>query len=37
MVIEQGRAIPPQTPGLGIDWDWAAIEKRAVYRQTITA
>ncbi len=37
MVIEQGRAIPSQTPGLGIDWDWAAIEKRAVYRQTITA
>lgn len=30
MKIEDGHAIPPQVPGLGIDWDWAAIERQAV-------
>ena len=25
--IQNGRASPSQTPGLGIDWDWEAIEK----------
>lgn len=25
--IIDGHAIPPATPGLGIDWDWPAIEK----------
>jgi L-alanine-DL-glutamate epimerase-like enolase superfamily enzyme len=27
--IEDGRAFPPDTPGLGIAWDWPQIEKRA--------
>jgi L-alanine-DL-glutamate epimerase-like enolase superfamily enzyme len=26
--IEQGFAYPPDRPGLGIDWDWAAIAQR---------
>lgn len=26
--VEQGFAYPPQSPGLGIDWDWAAIARR---------
>lgn len=30
MTIANGFAIAPNTPGLGIDWDWAAIEKRTV-------
>ncbi|MBP2411795.1 L-alanine-DL-glutamate epimerase-like enolase superfamily enzyme [Arthrobacter stackebrandtii] len=30
MSIANGFAIAPSTPGLGIDWDWAAIEKRTV-------
>jgi L-alanine-DL-glutamate epimerase-like enolase superfamily enzyme len=33
--IEDGRAVPPETPGLGIDWDWAEIEKRAKARHVI--
>jgi L-alanine-DL-glutamate epimerase-like enolase superfamily enzyme len=27
MTVENGYAIPPVAPGLGIDWDWKAIEK----------
>ena len=27
--IRSGRAHPPQTPGIGIDWDWDAIDARA--------
>jgi L-alanine-DL-glutamate epimerase-like enolase superfamily enzyme len=30
MTISEGRAVPPQTPGLGIDWDWDAIDRRRV-------
>lgn len=30
MTVENGRAIPPAAPGVGIDWDWAAIDKRAL-------
>ncbi|HVL58636.1 MAG TPA: mandelate racemase/muconate lactonizing enzyme family protein [Burkholderiaceae bacterium] len=33
--IENGHAIPPSTPGNGIDWDWEAIEQRAVCRRRI--
>ena len=33
--IEDGRAFPPDTPGLGIAWDWAQIEKRAKARHMI--
>jgi L-alanine-DL-glutamate epimerase-like enolase superfamily enzyme len=33
--IADGRAVPPETPGLGIDWDWAEIEKRAKARRVI--
>jgi L-alanine-DL-glutamate epimerase-like enolase superfamily enzyme len=25
LVIDDGRAVPPQVPGLGIDWDWERI------------
>ncbi len=30
--ISDGHAIAPSTPGIGIDWDWAAIEARAIAR-----
>ena len=33
--IDDGYAIPPQAPGLGIDWDFAAIERAAVARASI--
>ena len=36
MAIDDGHAVPPQAPGLGIDWDFAAIERAAVARATIT-
>ncbi|AMO23869.1 mandelate racemase/muconate lactonizing enzyme family protein [Ramlibacter solisilvae] len=29
LVIEDGHARPPDTPGLGIEWDWEAIARRA--------
>lgn len=35
LVLEHGYALVPKTPGLGIDWDFAAIEERAVARATI--
>ncbi|QFY62921.1 mandelate racemase/muconate lactonizing enzyme family protein (plasmid) [Rhizobium grahamii] len=28
--IEQGMALAPSTPGLGIDWDWEAISSRSI-------
>ena len=33
--LEDGYAVPPQSPGLGIDWNFAAIERAAVARATI--
>lgn len=30
MKVIDGRACPAQTPGLGIDWDWAAIDARRI-------
>ena len=35
MTIDGGYAIPPESPGLGIDWDVAAIERLAVARATV--
>jgi L-alanine-DL-glutamate epimerase-like enolase superfamily enzyme len=37
MALRDGYAIPPDEPGLGIDWDFAAIERRAVARATVAA
>lgn len=33
--VHDGMAIPPEEPGLGIDWDWAAIEQRRVGATTL--
>jgi L-alanine-DL-glutamate epimerase-like enolase superfamily enzyme len=30
MRIEDGRAVPSDTPGLGIEWDWQAIDRQRV-------
>jgi L-alanine-DL-glutamate epimerase-like enolase superfamily enzyme len=35
MAMADGFAIPPASAGLGIDWDWAAIDRLAVARTTI--
>jgi L-alanine-DL-glutamate epimerase-like enolase superfamily enzyme len=35
MKIDDGYAIAPSTPGLGLDWDFAAIERQAVARATV--
>jgi L-alanine-DL-glutamate epimerase-like enolase superfamily enzyme len=35
MTIDDGYAVPPSSPGLGIDWDFAAVERVAVARATI--
>jgi L-alanine-DL-glutamate epimerase-like enolase superfamily enzyme len=35
LAIADGHAIPPATPGLGIDWDYAAIDRLAVARTTV--
>jgi L-alanine-DL-glutamate epimerase-like enolase superfamily enzyme len=35
MNLRDGHAIPPDEPGLGIDWDFPAIERRAVARATV--
>ncbi len=36
MAIRDGHAIPPEAPGLGIDWDFAAIDRLASARATIS-
>jgi L-alanine-DL-glutamate epimerase-like enolase superfamily enzyme len=35
MKVDDGYAIPPTAPGLGIDWDFAAIERQAVTRTAV--
>jgi L-alanine-DL-glutamate epimerase-like enolase superfamily enzyme len=35
--LEDGHAVPPDAPGLGIDWDFGRIDAAAVARATITA
>jgi len=35
LAMTDGRAIPPSTPGLGIDWDHAAIDRLAVARAVV--
>jgi L-alanine-DL-glutamate epimerase-like enolase superfamily enzyme len=32
--IESGKAIPSDQPGLGIDWDWQALERTIVHRKS---
>jgi L-alanine-DL-glutamate epimerase-like enolase superfamily enzyme len=36
MRIENGHAIPSDAPGLGIAWDWKAIEQQAVAGSAFT-
>ncbi|MEN9627927.1 MAG: hypothetical protein RJA10_1154 [Pseudomonadota bacterium] len=36
VAIADGRATPPEVPGLGIAWDWRELERRAVVRHLIT-
>ena len=33
--IDDGYAIPPQTPGLGIEWDWGAIGRLKLCELTV--
>jgi L-alanine-DL-glutamate epimerase-like enolase superfamily enzyme len=35
LTIDDGYAVPPATPGLGIDWDFGAIDRTAVARATL--
>ena len=35
MAMQDGYALPPSAPGLGIDWDMAAIERAAVARAVV--
>ncbi|MEO8303549.1 MAG: mandelate racemase/muconate lactonizing enzyme family protein [Betaproteobacteria bacterium] len=37
LAIQDGCAVAPLTPGLGIDWDLAAIERRAIARARVPA
>lgn len=34
--ITDGRATPPESPGLGIAWDWTELDRRALARHHIT-
>jgi L-alanine-DL-glutamate epimerase-like enolase superfamily enzyme len=36
LAIEDGCALAPDAPGLGIEWLWDAIEQRASFRHTLT-
>jgi L-alanine-DL-glutamate epimerase-like enolase superfamily enzyme len=36
MRVENGRAIPSEKPGLGIEWDWAALDRVIVHRNRHT-
>jgi L-alanine-DL-glutamate epimerase-like enolase superfamily enzyme len=33
--MDDGHAMPPEAPGLGIEWDYAAIERACVARANI--
>jgi hypothetical protein len=35
--IEEGHAVPPDTPGLGIAWDFAALSRHTVARHTVAS
>jgi len=35
MALRDGFAIPPDAPGLGIGWDFAAIDRQVVARATV--
>ena len=35
LTIDDGYAVPPASPGLGIDWDFGAIDRTAVARATV--
>jgi len=35
IALRDGHAVPPDAPGLGIDWDWPAMERQAAARATI--
>jgi L-alanine-DL-glutamate epimerase-like enolase superfamily enzyme len=35
MTMQDGYAVPPRAPGLGIEWDFAAIERAAVARAVV--
>jgi L-alanine-DL-glutamate epimerase-like enolase superfamily enzyme len=37
MQVQGGYALPPETPGLGIAWDWAAITARQITQLEIKA
>ena len=33
MKVENGYGVPSEEPGLGIDWDWSALDKSVVHRK----
>ena len=33
MKVENGYGVPSEEPGLGIDWDWSALDKMVVHRK----
>jgi L-alanine-DL-glutamate epimerase-like enolase superfamily enzyme len=35
IALRDGHAVPPDAPGLGIDWDWPVMERQAAARATI--
>jgi L-alanine-DL-glutamate epimerase-like enolase superfamily enzyme len=37
MQVQDGYALPPETPGLGIAWDWSAISSRQITHLEIKA
>ncbi len=36
MKLHEGRAYAPGTPGLGIDWRWADVERQAIWQARLT-
>jgi L-alanine-DL-glutamate epimerase-like enolase superfamily enzyme len=36
MVIEEGHALAPSEPGIGIDWDWDAVRAKSIPEFTVT-
>jgi L-alanine-DL-glutamate epimerase-like enolase superfamily enzyme len=37
MKVQDGFAYPPDAPGLGIDWDWQAVQKQQSIHREIKA
>lgn len=37
LTLHDGQALPPEEPGLGVEWDWTALQQRSVAHFSVTS